>query len=458
MRLIGILCIAGLSVFSGGGPATGSAASAAQWKAGIATADITPREPIWMAGYAARKGPSQGVAQPLHAKALALEDSRSGRCVIVTTDLLGLPSAVAEPIAESIRTRFGLERARIVLSSSHTHSGPVVRESLIAMYPMDASQAEVVKKYTAQLQSQIVELAGSALKKLEPAKLSLGRIDVDFAVNRRLKKDGKFVIGVNPEGPVDHEVTILRVSRPDGDLRAILFSYACHNTTLTQDNYRIHGDYAGVAQEELEKEFPGTTAMFMPGCAGDANPNPRGNIQIAWAHGGSLARAVRYALTDRMKVIQGPLRVGFDRVDLPFEKLPTREELQARLQNSDVYVRKHAQLLLNDLDRTGSLPATYPYPIGIVKFGNDLTLVALSGEVVVDYATRLKKDLGSAAKLWITAYANDVFAYIPSKRVLAEGGYEAETSMIYYGLPGRWAPEVEDLIAGKVVRMVRETK
>jgi hypothetical protein len=437
---------------------TSLAAEKAEWRAGVAVADITPTSPTWMAGYAARKSPSQGTAQALHAKALALEDSRANRCIIVTTDLLGLPSAISEPIAEQIRQRYGLRRDQVLLTSSHTHSGPVLRESLISMYSLDALQAEAVRIYTARLQEQIADVVGAAIKDLSPARLSLDRTEAHFAVNRRLKKDDHFIIGVNPEGPVDFQVTILRVARPDDSIKAVLFSYACHNTTLTQDNYRFHGDYAGVAQEELEKAIPGATALFMLGCAADANPNPRGNIQLAWTHGRSLAQAVRYALSDHMRAVRGPLRTLFDRVDLPFAKLPTREELQARLQNPEVYVRRNAQLLLAALDEKGALPQSYSYPIGVVKFGGDLTLVALSGEVVVDYAIRLRKDLGSPGKLWIAAYANDVFAYIASKRLLNEGGYEADSSMIYYGLPGPWAPEVEDLLVGKVIQMVKAAK
>jgi hypothetical protein len=181
-------------------------------------------------------------------------------------------------------------------------------------------------------------------------------------------------------------------------------------------------------------------------------------MQVAQAHGEALARRVRYALSDRMRNIRGPLKTSFDRVDLPFAAPPSRDELQRRLQSADVYIRKHAQALLATLDEKGSLPASYPYPIGIVRFGGDLTLVALSGEVVVDYANRLKKELGPSSKLWVAAYANDVFAYIPSRRVLAEGGYEPVTSMTYYGLPGPWAPEVEDILVGKVRQMVKAAR
>jgi hypothetical protein len=451
LRLLGVICVLSIPVSLN---SSAIPSEKLEWKAGAAVVDITPAGPLWMAGYAARKGPSQGVAQRLHAKALALEDSLNQHCVIVTSDLLGFPAAVSEPIAERVRQRFRLERAQIIFTSSHTHSGPVIRGSLTNMYPLDAAQAEAVRDYTAELQSKIEELVGAALRDMQPARLLLGRTEADFAVNRRLKKDGKYVIGVNREGPVDLEVVILRVERPDRSPRAILFSYSCHNTTLTQDNYLFHGDYAGVAQEVLEKEFPGTTALFMLGCGADANPDPRGTMQLVQVHGEALARRVRYAQSDVMHLIRGPLKTLFDRVDLPFAPPPSREVLQALLQSNDIYVQKHAQALLAILDQKGSLPASYPYPIGLVKLGGDLTLLALSGEVVVDYSIRLKKELGHKSKLWIAAYANDVFAYIPSRRILEEGGYEPDTSMRYYGLTGPWAPEVEDILVGKVHQMV----
>jgi hypothetical protein len=125
------ICSASLLLLLACIPVSLIAAPEAEWKAGVAVAAITPAGPLWMAGYAARKGPSQATAQPLHAKALALEDRRSHRCVIITSDLLGFPAAVSEPIAEKVHQRYGLGRDQLVFTSSHTHSGPVIRESLI---------------------------------------------------------------------------------------------------------------------------------------------------------------------------------------------------------------------------------------------------------------------------------------------------------------------------------------
>jgi hypothetical protein len=326
------------------------------------------------------------------------------------------------------------------------------------MYPLDEAQAAEVRSYTQQLQARVEEAAAAALKDLSPALLSFGRGEAEFGVNRRVKKGSQYVISVNPEGPVDHEVPVLKVAKPDGSLRAVLFSYACHNTTLGADNYRIHGDYAGVAQKELENRYPGATALFFLGCAADTNPNPRGTMELVRNHGERLALTVADTLKGPLRPLGGNLRSAYDHVDLPFSPPPSREALQKRLEDKDVYVQRHAKNLLAEMNQKGSLPTQYSYPISVIQFGKDLTLVALAGEVVVDYTIRLRKELPPAGKLWVGGYANDVFAYIASKRVIQEGGYEAETSMIYYGQPGPWAPEAEEVLVGKVRSMVKKLR
>jgi hypothetical protein len=106
---------------------------------------------------------------------------------------------------------------------------------------------------------------------------------------------------------------------------------------------------------------------------------------------------------------------------------------------------------LAKLDSGQALESAYPYPVQLWRLGNDLRLVLLGGEVVVDYSLRLKAELGRE-NTWVAAYANDVMAYIPSLRVLKEGGYEGGGSMVYYGLPAIWSEQVEEAI----VRGVRE--
>lgn len=431
-------------------------ANAQQWKAGLAKVVITPEKPVWMAGYAARTKPSEGRIHDLYAKALALEDARGNRLVIVTTDLLGFPRPVAEAIADEAKRRFKLSRQQLALTSSHTHTGPVIGQSLSGAYDLSAEQVAAVQAYTDELQRKVVAVIVEALRNLKPARLSFAHSEAGFVMNRRQRQQSSVSIGVNEKGPVDRDVPVLRIESPTGELRGVLFGYACHNTTLTGEFYQFSGDYAGFAQAELEKSHPGAQAMYVMGCGADANPNPRSTLEYAISHGTELAQSVEKALTGQMKPLRGSLSTAFALLSLELTS-PTREEFQARLNEKDVYRKRHAERWLARLDRDGKLNLTYPYPVQVAQLGDGLTFIALGGEVVVDYVLRLKKELG-ADNLWVAGYSNDVMAYIPSVRILNEGGYEAEGAMIYYDLPGRWAAEVEEKIIGKVHELVRECR
>ncbi len=427
---------------------------AATWRVGVARVDITPKASIWMAGYAARNHPSEGVLHPLWAKALAIEDQGGSRVVLVTTDLIGLNRAVSDAVAARAQARTGLARAQIVLNSSHTHSGPVVADVARIAHHMEPQHEKVAAAYTKMLEDKLVGLIEAAVKDLQPADLAYAEGKATFAMNRRAMRGKAYTISPNPAGPVDHSVPVLAVRDAKGQLRAVLFGYACHNTTLAI--YQLNGDYAGFAQIAIEKAHPGVTGLFMIGCGADANPQPRGEVAHAEQHGKALAAAVDEALAGKQTPIQGKLSVKFDRVDLPLVAPPTADELRERLKSSNVYQQRLAKRLLERMDRGESIPASYPYPVQVVRFGDDLTLVALAGEVVVDYALRLRKEF-PGQRLWIAGYSNEVFAYIPSERVLAEGGYEAGDSAVYFGLHGPFRPGVEDRIIGLVKRLMGPT-
>ena len=428
------------------------------WKAGVAKITITPTRPLWMAGYAARTKPSEGVLQELYAKALALEDARGKRAVLVTTDLLGFPSSLAHRVAERIEKRYKLPRERVIFNSSHTHSGPVLDRVLeIAYDEMTPRQWSDVEAYTRELEDKLVQVTGEALKDLAPASVSFGHGEAPFAKNRRAKQGAEYIIGVNPEGPADHDVPVLRVEGKDGRIRAIVFGYACHNTTLGGDFYQFNGDYAGFAQAWLESHHAGAVALFVAGCGADANPYPRGTVDLARQHGEESAVAVEKVVGGRLRSVGGPLKCVYREFPVAFAPPPNREEFEKRLHDPDKYVRRHAAAMLNTLDRDGRLPAVYSYPLQVWQFGRDLTFIAMAGEVVSDYALRLKRELGRE-KVWVAGYSNDVFAYIPSSQVLREGGYEAGGAMIYYGQPGPFSPDIEETIIRKVHELVKQAR
>ena len=423
----------------------------AAWKIGLARVKITPTEPVRMAGYGSRDHASTGVASELHAKALAIEDRNGQRAVIVTSDVIGFTAAFAEPVCRRIAERTGLDRSRILLNASHTHTGPTLTLDDDEVEGFTREDTAATVRYTRRLQDTLVDLVVRSFKGLEPARLSWGLGVAPFVMNRREFTERGVVLGFNPRGHIDRSVPILRVDTPDGKMRAVLYGAACHNTTLTGRHYEISGDFAGYSQVLIEREHPGAQAMFMQGCAGDANPHPRGSEAFARQHGDTLGREVMRILDAELRPVRGPLRIAFKRVALPLQPAPSRSQLDRWAKGGGWrgFVGKQMTALL---EREGALPTTYTTPFTVWQFGGDLTLVGLPGEVVVDYVTLIEKALGPR-RLWIAAYCNDVFGYLPSAKVLSEGGYE--TRGLYSGGIGFFTAQAQDVATAAVLEMAR---
>lgn len=425
-----------------------TAADAPAYKAGVATVVITPKEAVWMAGYAGRTKPAEGKVHDLHAKALCLEDAAGKRLVLVTTDLIGIPRELGDNVAKAVEKKHGIKRDELVLSSSHTHCGPVIRENLIDMYPMSKEDMAKVDAYTKVLEMNLIEVIGKCVKDLQPVSLKYGAGKAGFAMNRREPTDKGVINGRNPAGPVDHTVPVLVVEGDNAKPLAVVFGYACHNTTLSF--YQWCGDYAGFAQIAVEKALPGAVAMYWIGCGADANPLPRSKIELCEQYGKELADAAVGAVKTA-KPVTGKFASKYEKIPLKFEAVPTRQQLNADVLSKTHAVQKRAERLLKELDAKGKIADTYDhYPIQTWALGDQVLWVSLGGEVVIDYLLRFKKDVPTSRTLWVMGYANDVMSYIPSARVLKEGGYEADSSQIYYGMPGKYSPAIEDAIVANV--------
>jgi hypothetical protein len=422
------------------------------WKAGAAKVVITPESPMWMSGYASRDRPAEGKLQDLWCKALVLEAPKGQRVALVTLDLVGISRDMSIAVRDRLEEQYGLTHKQVALCCSHTHSGPVVGRNLGAMYFLDSTQQKLVDDYTARLEKQVIDVVGQAIARLAPSNIAWANGRATFAVNRRnnteadvprLRARGELL------GPVDYDVPVLAVRDGEGRLTAIAFGYACHATVLS--SFQWCGDYPGYAQTALEELHPGAVALFWAGCGADQNPVPRREVGLAEQYGHELADAVDGALGGVMQPISGELTAEYAEIDLPFAELPTHDQLQQQATSSDRYEAARAQALLRLVDAGQPLSPTYPYPVQSWRLGKDLLWVLLGGEVVVDYALRLKWEM-EYANTWVAGYTNDVMAYIPSRRVLAEGGYEGGGAMVYYGLPANWAPEVEETIVREVKR------
>jgi len=392
--------------------------------AGTAKIKITPEEPVMMAGYGSRDHASEGVAADLFARALAFDDGSGQAKVLVTADIIGFGPVISRALKEEAARRYGLTEANLLLVGSHTHNGPVISERALVDHP---EQVKARDAYVDGLRTKILQIIGEALKHREPARLEWARGGAGIGMYRRVAKpDGTWVFGDNPEGTTDPDLPVLAVRTPDGRLKALFFTYACHCTSIRSGKdrfYWIHPDWA-ICCTNLEKKLPGTQVMFVTGCGGDIDPAGKGPLAEAEKNGDAMEGSLEEVLSrGKFSRVEGPIRSALRRIDLPLEKIDPAA-VEAMRRDGRPADKSFAEGLIGRLHQGAMCGMPIRYPIVTWRFGSGPTIVALSGEVCVEYALRLKKELG-ADQVWPIGYANEVMCYIPSERVLHENGYES---------------------------------
>ena len=427
--------------------------------AGVSVINITPEWPVRLAGFAIRsKAEAEGTLMQLNAKALALGNDKQGPSVIITVDLIGIPWNVTKAVAGRLHAKAGLDPTRLAISASHTHSGPELGTLLnILQYRsatafsdslIDKNQMNRILLYVEQLTDKLEQVALQALSARSPSYLSWTQGKVDFSANRRLA-----------EGPVDHSLPLLRITEPNGKLKALFLNYSCHAVALDGTNNKYHGDWVGEAQRLIELNYPGVKVLHAVGCGADANPSLVGlesltQLQRVGHYGQLVADEVKRLLSTEFKPISeapvGQIKV----IELPYAHVPDVKEMVA--QTSDKTVKGYYyRLALNEIARGKAVPSSLAYPIQVWTFGKDLAMVFLAGEVVSDYSLRIKREFDKD-RLWVNGYSNDVPCYIPSSRALKEPrySYEAVSSMYYYHKPSPFISDVEERIMSAVHDLV----
>ena len=425
--------------------------AAPRWKAGVAKTVITPGEAIWMAGYADRDKPAEGKIHDLWAKALHLEDAQGNQVLLITMDLESIPREISGRIKERLKAETGLEKEQVVLNCSHTHSGPLLKNDYTYVYLMDDRQTVLTDNYTGWFEERIVQLGKEATQRAEPVKLFSRNGTARFQVNRRNNKESELTNLTPLQGPNDYSVPVLKVEDEKGNMKAVVFGYACHPTVLS--GYEWCGDYPGFAQVELEKLYPGATALFFQGAGADQNPLPRRSVPLAKQYGKELAAAVERVIDEPMRELQPRLAVAYSEIELELAPVPTEKELREYAKELTGYEKRWAESALATVEGGGSLPTAYPYPVQVWRLG-DQAIVSLGGEVLISYATRLKELLGE--DIFVMGYSNDVMAYIPSDEELLKGGYEIISSQRAYGLPTPWKAGLEKVILDEVMTLSKQ--
>lgn len=420
----------------------------APWKAGVASVVITPETPVWMAGYSSRTHASEGTIHDIKVKALAIEDTNGMKALLITADILGFPQDFSNKVRDELKKRFNLSKAQVILNSSHTHSGPVLPNSLVDIYNIDEAMAEKLKAYEATLEKKVLDVATQAFGNMKPARLYAQNGVARFQVNRRNNKEAMIATLHELKGPNDPAVPVIKVVSDTGSIQAIVFGYACHPTVLS--GYLFCGDYPGFAQLALEKKYPEATALFFQGTGADQNPLPRRTVALAEQYGNTLAAAVDRVLKEEMKELAPQIQTAYNEIALPLANPPSKEELKNLSETKSGYQQVWAKRMLAQKE----YPTTYPYPVQVWNLGG-LPLVTLGGEVVIEYAIEAKKRLGYDT--FVLGYSNDLMAYIPSATVLKEGGYEGADSQMVYGLPAPWKEGVDLLIYNEITQLAKKT-
>ena len=426
------------------------------WNIGLATVSITPDQPVWLYGYASKNRfqPYDSILDDIYASAVAIQSEDDEPAVLITADLCVLREPEATALSKVLTAKTGLPRNRILLNWSHTHSGPMLGTSDTNRYPIEDDDREKTEAYTAVLWNKLADLANAALSDMKPARLSYGVGEVNFVKNRRVfHDDGRYKgMAANPDRYVDQTVPVLRIDDPAGQLRGIVFGCACHAVTLGGSSNALSGDFPSYARKHIQKQFPGVETLFVQGCGADANPEPRANAdQVEWTrrHGLALGTEVCRVLAGEMDTIRGPLRVQFDSVDLPLKPAPPHEELE-QLAKGPFWKSHNAKRILEAQKRNEAIPTHYSTPVALWQFGQDLTLVAIAGEVVSDYVPLVAKTI-DANRLWVAGYSNQVFGYLPSARIIEEGGYE--TLGLVSAHIGWFSPDAQHVLLNAIRRM-----
>ena len=419
------------------------------WNVGVAEAVITPDFSMWMGGYASRTHPSTGKIHDLWAKALMFEDSHGNKSLLITTDLEGFPKSISDDIRDELNNKIGLSRSQIIINSSHSHSGPAIfpEDINILLYNIKKEQQEKINEYAEWLSDCIVSLAIQAGQSMEPATIYSGNGIVRFQVNRRSNKEIELTSCTELKGPNDFAVPVLKVENKNGEIKAIIFGYACHATVL--NGYNWCGDYPGFAQIELKKKYPGAVVMFFQGTAGDLNPLPRRTIPLAQQYGEELSYAVKCVLNENMQKLTPELQTSYSEIRLPYDVIPSKEEFEKLSETLSGYEKRWAEQMLEKIKKGEKMNSFYPYPISVWRLGGQL-MIGLGGEPFVKYDIELKQLLGES--IFVLGYCNDVMSYILPDSELTKGGYET-TAYRCSGLPAPFVPGIEKIILDEVIKL-----
>ena len=420
---------------------------------GCAKVDITPEFPLPLAGFGHRTGCFESVERELYARLFLFQQDISGgspvRALLVSADLIWWADERMEGLRNLLSERWGLKRDMVIFSATHTHSGPQTSTRFVPSIGVADS------RYLELLERKIADGVEAALGNLEPVSVSQGLGSCGIGINRRKLIDGRIEMAPNEAGPVDPELRVIRFeSKLSSTVKAVWMHYTCHPTTT--DASRVSSEFPGVAVQQVEAYLgEAATVAYLQGCCGDIRPALildrdffRGDDTHVRELGETLAdEAIRILQDKSIKVSDGQLSGKQMTIPLPFDRIPDEEELKSLSEQSDI-VGEWSRFLANNPSR---LQPHADLELTLLKFSEDLSLLAMNAEMVLDYGLYAKQI--SQGRVLPLAYSNGMIGYVPTSRQLEEGGYEAWESAYYFAQPSFYSANIEKRIKEGMERM-----
>jgi hypothetical protein len=420
---------------------------------GTAKLDITPDLPMPLSGFGHREGNFEGIIRPLNVKVWFFQQTTAAgqlsKALLVQADIIAWSTERMGAIHSQLEERYGLSASSIILSASHTHCGPRTADLL------DPANLSYVRK----LEEKLFAGVDQAYHNLEPVIMERGLGECSIGINRRKIVNGEMSMAPNPDGPIDPEVSIIRFrSKLDYRTTGVMFQYTCHPTT-TDSNF-ISSEFPGVAMEHVEEAIGGgAMASFLQGCCGDIRPALiqkdaffRGDDSDVRRLGKQLSDVVLHVLEQPMEVLAPCLiHSSSTEVILPFQNVPTREQLRAGSLEPGMTGAWHRMLLENPIRNSPSIQLK----MNLLTLAEGLAFLAMNGEIVVEYGLCMKK-IDPGRGVLPLGYCNGMLGYVPTAAQLEEGGYEAKESIFYFGLPGPFVADIENLIRNAAICLLRQ--
>ena len=413
------------------------------FKAGVSKINITPSERIPMAGFYARQEPFTGVHDDLFARAVVFEYG-GVEAALIAVDTCVLPESFWADTTSRIAGKYPIPQECIIINASHTHSGPALYtppglNDLNAYWPHENNPYEdKQKRYTEALKINIVSVVGEARNNLRSARIGFGKGISSIGNNRREKTpEGGTIIGIHPDGPVDRELSVVRIDSDSGETLAVMFNLGVHGTSMMTDH--ITGDWCGRASQYIEEQWgDGIIALFLSGASGDVNPI----FNVT-----ETTDAENYAADILGK------RVGNEVIRVAENiKTETCSSLYTAQRVTSVPGKRYLGLLGFDQYYDELAKDTSPVPdtdirMSVLKAG-DIVFAGASGEIFSKISMDFKKK-SMLSRVLFMGLCNGYSSYILPDDDIRHGGYEYNASVVKAG--------GQEAVVTTLLDMLRET-